>query len=305
MATLYRNFLAGVVDNNPLASGGTSLSSSGLASLPVVTAPDIMWLVLDPDADDGAPELVKVTAHTSSATTATIDRAEQSTSARAHNQNTTWRIVATQTDLEEFLKTVTTADIEDDAVTGAKIAAGEIDLAHLAAEVANQLVPAGTIRTTINTSADTGWLLFNQTVVGAESTYPALWAVAPAGWKSGSDLALPNLDDTVLMDAGSVATLGTVSGANTQAIAQANLPAHVHTVNPPSTNVTGGSVVTDVSLSAPGEHAGTGSVQHVLSVSTTTGAVDVAQFDSGSVGSGTALNIAQKNLGVVFQIKAH
>ena len=42
-------------------------------------------------------------------------------------------------------------------------------------------------------SIPSGWAELNgQTLVGAETLYPALWANSPAGWKSGSDLTLPD-----------------------------------------------------------------------------------------------------------------
>lgn len=132
MATLYRNFLAGTTTDNPLSSGATTINSSGFASLPVVSGSDVMWLVLDPDATAGAPEIVKVTAHTASATSVTVTRAQQSTSARSHASGTTWRAVLTQTDLEEFLKTVDTANIVDGAVTTAKIADVNVTTAKIA-----------------------------------------------------------------------------------------------------------------------------------------------------------------------------
>lgn len=121
MATLYRNFLAGTITDNPLMVGASSANSANFANLPNVGDPDIMWMVLDPDATAGEPELVKIITHVTSTTAVTIERGQQGTTEREHAQTTVWRIVATQTDLEEFLKVVTTADIEDDAVTSAKI----------------------------------------------------------------------------------------------------------------------------------------------------------------------------------------
>lgn len=102
MATLYRNFLAGTITDNPLLIGATTINSANFANLPAVAAPNFMWLVLDPDASAGAPEIVKVTAHTASATSLTATRAQQSTTARQHASGTTWRVAATQTDLEAF-----------------------------------------------------------------------------------------------------------------------------------------------------------------------------------------------------------
>jgi hypothetical protein len=68
--------------------------------------------------------------------------------------------------------------------------------------------PVGTVRTTVRTTADDGWLLFNQTVLNAQSIYPALWAVVPTGYKSGSSLVLPTRPDHVNEGAGDPAGVG-------------------------------------------------------------------------------------------------
>jgi hypothetical protein len=85
-----QNFLSGVVDDNPLGSGATTLTSSALAGLVAVGSTQHLALILDPGASAGAPEIVYVTAHTASATTATILRAQEGTSARSHAQNIQW-----------------------------------------------------------------------------------------------------------------------------------------------------------------------------------------------------------------------
>jgi hypothetical protein len=54
------------------------------------------------------------------------------------------------------------------------------------------LVPAGAIMETLWTTDPLGFLLLDgRTIAGGEFSFPALWAVAPGGWKSGSDLVLP------------------------------------------------------------------------------------------------------------------
>ena len=136
---------------------------------------------------------------------------------------------------------VDTANIAADAVTAAKIAAGAVDSAELASAavtveklasaVVQRLVPAGTVVATVSASADSGWLLLDgSTVTGAQSSYPALWAVAPNTWKSGSNLVLPNMADRVLSGSGAT-TLGATGGANTVTIGTANLPIHQHTID--------------------------------------------------------------------------
>lgn len=90
--------------------------------------------------------------------------------------------------------------------------------------------PAGSVRVTISGVADLGWLLFGQTVLLAQTLYPALWEVAPTVWKSGVDLIIPSDVDCGLRGS-SIAGLGQVSGTNVKTIATANLPVHGHTVN--------------------------------------------------------------------------
>lgn len=102
MATLFQAFLSGVVANNPLATGGTSLSATALANMPVVASPNCMWITLDPNGVNGLPEMVQVIAHTASATTCTIVRGQQTSNggnaAHAHIQNTPWVVAQTPAD---------------------------------------------------------------------------------------------------------------------------------------------------------------------------------------------------------------
>jgi len=109
VAAIYTNFVAGVVDNNPLSNVGTTLNSTGLATLPTVASPDFMWITLDPLAGAGAPEIVKVTTHTAAATSATITRAQQGTTGRQHNLNTVWRTGLTSDDTNDLPHRLLTA----------------------------------------------------------------------------------------------------------------------------------------------------------------------------------------------------
>lgn len=126
---------------------------------------------------------------------------------------------------------VDTAELVDDAVTTAKILDANVTEAKLAAAVANKLIPAGTISATIRSTADTGYLLLDgSTVASADSTYPALWAVVPASWQSGTSLVLPDMSDKMLFGQ-TTTTLGATGGANSKTIASSNLPTHTHTVS--------------------------------------------------------------------------
>ena len=84
------NFLGGLIEDNPLASGATTLTSAGLAAMPAIGSTQHMAIILDPDGVGGAPEIVYVTAHTAAATTATITKGQEGTTARAHDRDTPW-----------------------------------------------------------------------------------------------------------------------------------------------------------------------------------------------------------------------
>ena len=83
-------YISGTITNNPLAIGGTSLSSAELANLEAIASPSISVLVLDPLGSAGDPEIVWVTAHTGSATTATISRSQEGSTARQHASGVPW-----------------------------------------------------------------------------------------------------------------------------------------------------------------------------------------------------------------------
>lgn len=64
--------------------------------------------------------------------------------------------------------------------------------AHRHDVAAAALLPAGAIVETVWTTDPLGFLLLDgRTITGGDLLYPALWAVAPIGWQSGSDLVLP------------------------------------------------------------------------------------------------------------------
>ena len=94
--------------------------------------------------------------------------------------------------------------------------------------------PAGTISATVAAAAPSGWLfLEGQTIASASTTYPILWSVLPAAWKSGTSLVLPDWRGRYMASYKAAdtnfGTLGsTVTGATT--IASANLPTHVHDI---------------------------------------------------------------------------
>jgi len=66
------------------------MNGANLASLPIVDSAHHIAITLDPPGSTGAPEIVWVTAHTANATSATILRAQEGTSARQMAMGTSW-----------------------------------------------------------------------------------------------------------------------------------------------------------------------------------------------------------------------
>lgn len=70
----------------PSAASGDSgtLEASWLANFPAVASGQIAAVIVDPAASAGAPEIVWITAHTASASTASIVRGQEGSTARSH-----------------------------------------------------------------------------------------------------------------------------------------------------------------------------------------------------------------------------
>ena len=306
MSTLYHNLASGTITDNPLSNVATTINSANFVILPTVTAPDTLRLTLDPDGVSGLPEIVLVTAHTAAATSVTVTRGQETANggaaAHSHPVNTVWRHAVTRQDLVDIIG----------------------------------LVPAGTVRATVNTTADPGWLLFNQAVSNAQTLYPSLWAVAPAAWKSGSTLNLPDLANKVIEGAGATAN-GATGGSNTKVIGTANLPPHTHTgpshthdVNPASTSVSitdpqhrhsnaemfdqGVTTGMTIHMDTSGTSTMTNRTPTSLASTGITATVDIPNTTSTPAGTGatgdggfanTALDVTPAHLALTYQIKAH
>ena len=248
-AVLYTNHIDGVLTSGVSSSAG-SVVSAVFGVLPVVSGTDYLWIVIDPDASAGTPEIVKVTAHASASTTVTVSRGQQASVARAHLANVRVTSPVTKADLDSFLtgagdlvdgsvatakladSAITTSKIADDAVTQAKVADDAVGMAQLASDVFTY--SSGDIKQSIRDVAEAGWLLLNgAAIASASSLYPSLWAVAPASWKSGATLTLPDMDDKITQGpaSGSSAGIGSTNGSNTVTLSTAHLPAHSHAVN--------------------------------------------------------------------------
>lgn len=135
MARLYQSFIGGEISDNPLTSGATTLNSAALAAMQAVASPDTMVICLDPDGINGAPEYVTVTAHTASATTATIVRGAMGTTAREHRQGLEWVHPITHQDIVLPFKrlTYTGGDITLNNTSWTTLSATEVVLSNVEA----------------------------------------------------------------------------------------------------------------------------------------------------------------------------
>lgn len=76
--------------SSTMNSTGTTMASAGLANLEAISSTEHAAIVIDPGRTAGAPEIVHVTAHTGSATSATVARGREGTAARAHSSTEEW-----------------------------------------------------------------------------------------------------------------------------------------------------------------------------------------------------------------------
>lgn len=123
MAFKWANGIEGTLSAD-LASGGTTLEAAVLADVPVISGGNLLAIVIDPDEDTASFEVVYVSAHTLSATTATVTRAQEGTSSPANWPSGTKIVAAiTKTQLEGF---------EDDIDTlETAVSAAETDIDNL------------------------------------------------------------------------------------------------------------------------------------------------------------------------------
>lgn len=97
------NFQSGTITDNPLTNAATTINSAAFASLPAIGATQHLMIILDPTGSAGAPEIVMVIAHTASATSVTVARGQEGSSARQHASGTTWRHGALVSDYDSVL----------------------------------------------------------------------------------------------------------------------------------------------------------------------------------------------------------
>lgn len=96
--------------------------------------------------------------------------------------------------------------------------------------------PAGATMMWLFPTAPDGWIFIEgQAIAGANVSMPDLWAAAPAGWKSGTTLTMPNMQGKVPVhqDVGQTEfdTLLETGGAKTTTLVKANVPKHEHGID--------------------------------------------------------------------------
>ena len=101
------NNIFGSITDNPLTSGGALFNSPSLADMPAVTAGNHLIVTLDPLRQYGFPEIVMVTAHTASATVASIQRGMYGTTPRSHPSGSFWAHAGVVEDFIPILTSVT------------------------------------------------------------------------------------------------------------------------------------------------------------------------------------------------------
>ena len=100
--------MSGTIDDNPLSNSATTLNSTELAGLEAIDSTEHAVLVLDPTGAGNGPEVVYVTAHTGSATSATVVRGREGTSGVQHSSVMTWVHVPT---VNDYIQTLNQANL--------------------------------------------------------------------------------------------------------------------------------------------------------------------------------------------------
>jgi microcystin-dependent protein len=255
VALLYQNFVSGLlsvaIDHND-----TTLESAGLAALQVLSSPDFVKVVLDPEATGGEPEIVYVTAHSASSESATIVRGREGTTGRAHDDQVEWRLVLTSADAERWDQAVADLDTEEaaraaadatessarsaaDTALDARLDTAETEIDSLQAFQTLDTPQPGTLRMTLRAAAQSGWLLMGTTGL-SRTTYANLFnaliadgVIDNSSGNGSTTFDLPSMAHRVPVGLGTdsdMDALGETGGAKTHTLTEAELPAHDHSM---------------------------------------------------------------------------
>lgn len=156
-------------------------------------------------------------------------------------------------------------------------------------------VPVGAISDYVGTVAPTGWtLLDGGTITNGQSLYPALWAILPASFKSGSDIIKPDTRGRVTVHRAASGTLdvaiGTTGGDETVTLTTSQLPSHAHNMEHDHTmrssiNIVEGTGASTAVISTTGTGLRTSTARETGTATTKT--------NTGTAGSGSAHNNLQ------------
>lgn len=135
------NNVFGTVSDNPLIAGATTFNSGGLVHLSAIITKHAV-ITLDPLRQYGEPEIVVITVHTTSATSATIGRGAYGTIAREHPQGTLWVHAPLN---EDFISLVTSTTRPMDPYRGQVIFEQDTDkiVARSISDIWQDAVPLG------------------------------------------------------------------------------------------------------------------------------------------------------------------
>lgn len=163
MPSVYSNFHGGQIIDNPLSTVATQINSTQFSSLPVIDAPNTMWLVLDPEAIHGLPEIVQVTAHSSGSSIITVVRGQQLSRggfpARLHPFNTRWVVGWTAEDAEEARTSANASNLTEGTVPSGRLSGAYPDITAVGTRLSNLTTRArvgmddGVVGSTSNTQS--------------------------------------------------------------------------------------------------------------------------------------------------------
>ncbi len=214
MARLYPNLESGTITTG-VGTGETTLTGASLASLPVVAGADFLYLSLEPLESNA--EIVKVTAHTSGASTVTVVRASDGTAAASHLAASVWVATTVAAGFDTFLADATAfATAAQGTTADSALQSADIDtLAELNAIVADATLgdagdfataAQGTTADSALQSADIDTLAELNAIVGdatlgdaddfatAAQGATADTAIQTLGWSAGFDVVYNSSD---------------------------------------------------------------------------------------------------------------
>lgn len=194
MARLRTAFVSGTTLNNPLAIGDVTLSSAALSSLAVVTAPDYALVVLDPGGVNGTPEVITVTAHTAAATTATITRASEGSTARAHPVGTSWVHGATTYDFLQGPQIVGSNSSEQTSLSTSAVDLLTISNLNIPVTSGIRIIGVGRKSTGAASAAGLG-LKLNATTIAEAASAAITASFTPAGGRLWGSSAANQAED--------------------------------------------------------------------------------------------------------------